>query len=680
MRYISLLFAFFTFNLSPSFSQQADSIVVEHCYYGDDGPVGPGYPHQSKSFTGYDSLGVLLFEFYLEKETIFDSLQISDSTRYSYDSQGRLTSVYDFIFPTFPIYTPKQRINYTYNSLNQVTNYLEENWDIPTSSWTISKDIFYQPSGSGTIDSSRTFTATTGNATSTFFDSISNVSISTSWKLDSGNWNPHYRSTIWKDTAGNDTLRLSEIGAGTTFKNYIKYEFFYNASGKLVEERRSFWDSTAWIFTEVNTSIYDTNDLLDTLIRRIWNGTALENYTRTIYDQDSTGRSVFIQQDYWIIDSSSFWEPHYLIKNEFSPTDDWKIFYSFFWDKHLAVWDTSNFNLDSLDALSRIYYGYQKDFNSGSYSVSRDYFDSFGNNILSVTDGSEYHSINKTNFNSQNHKTYYFLETHSRINDYYKECFYYRSPHYNSGFVIDLPDSTGICLSEVKNLNTSVLYSNSSLTFSWSPSAGLSSDTILSPDFAPVTSTIYTLTVTDGLGHNTDILLPFNVITPPPPVQIDSVILSGHCFPDTILFFTASQAQYQYEWINTITGNKIKNDTLFYSGNGTSDSFFLNVIDFAGCMATSDTVSVMMNPGVNCKFYTAPSYFCSDDTIILNAYPQLASYVYQWEKDSTAFAGAIQSSRQTNQSGYYTLITLDTITQCSSVYNEQIEFLEVNPP
>lgn len=677
MRYLVLVFIFSTFYLNQSFSQQADSVVVKHCFYKG---YSSSHPVEVKNFMGYDSLGVLLFEFNLDADNHIDTLETSDSTRYNYDTQGRLISVYDYIFTNFPVHTPEKRVFYTYDSLNQVTNFLEEAWSVPTSSWTLTQDIYYEYSISGTVDSSRTFTPTGGQAIGIYIDSTLNISTTTYWRLDSIGWVPNYRSTSWKDNAGNDTLYIGERGTGATWINHQRIERFYNAAGNLFLARTSNWDSTAWKYNDDETRIYDINNRVDTVVNRYWIGNVWVNFMRAMHDYDSSNQMVLSQTDYWVVDSSSYWEPNSLRRWDYSSSQEWEVFYSFFWEKTTANWDTFYVTIDSLDNLSRIFYRNTIYYDQGTRTITRNYFDIFGNEVYTVSDGVGYSHIGRATYNSQNQITYYYSSTSSRQDNYSEECFYYRSPHSNSGFVLSLPDSTGICLGEVKNLNASVLLSNTPLSFSWSPSAGLSSDTILSPDFSPVTSTLYTLTVTDSLGRNTDYSLTFNVFTPPPLVQIDSVILTGHCFPDTILLFTASQAQYQYEWINTLTGQKINNDTLFYSKNGASNSYYLNVIDSAGCLATSDTVDVMMHPRVNCIHYTTPSNFCFGDTVRLNASPQLASYVYQWKKDSTALTGAIQTTLQINQSGMYTLETVDTLTQCSSVFNLQRDFLQVNPP
>jgi subtilisin-like proprotein convertase family protein len=161
---------------------------------------------------------------------------------------------------------------------------------------------------------------------------------------------------------------------------------------------------------------------------------------------------------------------------------------------------------------------------------------------------------------------------------------------------------------------TLTMYSgNAIVSYSWSPSAGLSSDTIASPMASPATTTTYYVTATDVAGcTNTDSVTV--TVNPAPVVNLGAN--TGFCQGGSMLL-DAGAGYIWYTWQDSTN-----NQTLNVDSTGI---YYVEVMDGNMCVG-SDTIAITeFNPQVNLGADTA---ICMNDTLLLNAGAGFTSYTW----------------------------------------------------
>jgi subtilisin-like proprotein convertase family protein len=152
---------------------------------------------------------------------------------------------------------------------------------------------------------------------------------------------------------------------------------------------------------------------------------------------------------------------------------------------------------------------------------------------------------------------------------------------------------------------------NSIVTYSWSPSAGLTSDTIPNPVASPTVTTSYVITVTDANGCSNRDTVVVNVN------QLPVVSLgadTGMCVGDT-LQLDAGPGNIFYQWSTSDVTQTIEVDT--------TGTYAVYVMDGNGC-GNTDTINVaLFIPQVNLGADTA---ICQGSTLILDAGPGFSTY------------------------------------------------------
>ena len=136
----------------------------------------------------------------------------------------------------------------------------------------------------------------------------------------------------------------------------------------------------------------------------------------------------------------------------------------------------------------------------------------------------------------------------------------------------------------------------SNYTFSWSPAAGLSSTTIQNPVATPLTTTTYTVTLTDAGGctvnrSQTITVVPNYTLTS---TQSDTTV----CLGETVNFTTTTNpaGTYNYSWTpaNIMNNPASANPTATFTTPGLN-TIIVNVDNGGGCMK-SDTMRVNVAP------------------------------------------------------------------------------------
>jgi gliding motility-associated-like protein len=171
-------------------------------------------------------------------------------------------------------------------------------------------------------------------------------------------------------------------------------------------------------------------------------------------------------------------------------------------------------------------------------------------------------------------------------------------------------------------------------TYTWSPSGGLSSDTIAEPfvilnDTTGVADTLqYIVTVTNMYGCIRPDTV--NVILNPAPVAVagpDTVICSGESFN----LGDITQTGYSYTWTpSTGLSNDTISDPLFTGNNPGTNSdtlFFVLTTDLGPC-TDSDTVMVVVKP-LPISDAGSDTTLCSGSTVMLGT-GATPGYTYSW--------------------------------------------------
>jgi subtilisin-like proprotein convertase family protein len=167
------------------------------------------------------------------------------------------------------------------------------------------------------------------------------------------------------------------------------------------------------------------------------------------------------------------------------------------------------------------------------------------------------------------------------------------------------------------------------LTFSWSPSTGLSSSSVLSPTAFPTASTVYALTTTNSIGCSTTdsiaIMVP-KLILPP-----SHTICFGKS--ETLIASGGSMAH----WSPATDLNTNIGDTVIAT---LSASHTYYVMDTFLMCPLFDSLSLNMNP-IFSVTATGSTTVCSGDSVALTSSASGGSlpYNYMWNEASTTYPG-----------------------------------------
>jgi gliding motility-associated-like protein len=201
--------------------------------------------------------------------------------------------------------------------------------------------------------------------------------------------------------------------------------------------------------------------------------------------------------------------------------------------------------------------------------------------------------------------------------------------------VVDAGPDASICDNNPVQLAGVVTAGSGSYTYSWSPTTGLSSSTIPNPTAFPLTTTIYTLTVTDlGTG------------CPSPPADTLSTVVVRRatrpianagpsrvvmCLGDSIQIgglAYGSGPDYTYQWSPT-TGLSNPTSAFPIARPTLTTTYFLRVIS-NGCISTLDTATVVVRTRPNFAINTNALQVCPNSPTQLTITATGANLLYRW--------------------------------------------------
>lgn len=191
-------------------------------------------------------------------------------------------------------------------------------------------------------------------------------------------------------------------------------------------------------------------------------------------------------------------------------------------------------------------------------------------------------------------------------------------------------------------------YQDTIMTFSWTPTTGLSSSTVLAPVITPTTTTDYVVTVTNSIGcpvsDTVHAIVPVMEITP-----AAAVVCYGSA---TSLTATGG---INYYWSPSTDLSATMGATVV---TNTSANIEYMVIDTVGACIIKDSVYVTANPQL---FLTAPTptTICYADTASLTAVASggTPGYAYNWNDGVTNYTGQTINVALTTGTSYTITVT-----------------------
>ncbi len=201
-------------------------------------------------------------------------------------------------------------------------------------------------------------------------------------------------------------------------------------------------------------------------------------------------------------------------------------------------------------------------------------------------------------------------------------------------------------------------------TFQWSPATGLNNASIANPIATPLSTTNYTLTVTDANGCVSPPSPPITVTVfnqPSPPVITASGPLT-FCQGGSVTLSISGGVSYQ--WSNGQTGSSI---TVNQSGN-----YSVTLTDANGCTSPSSApATVTVTPGPPAPIITPAGAltFCQGGSVQLNS---SAASAYNWSN------GASTASITVNSSGSYS-VTISDANGCQNTSSAIVVTVNPNP-
>lgn len=157
------------------------------------------------------------------------------------------------------------------------------------------------------------------------------------------------------------------------------------------------------------------------------------------------------------------------------------------------------------------------------------------------------------------------------------------------------------------------LTASGGITYSWSPTTGLSSSTGSSVTATPSSSTLYTVTGTASNGCNVSKSIAITVLDAPT-VSIGALDTTAFCLGDSVVIVARSTDATTYQWSRNGTNILNATDTLFVAKQ--TGNYRVTVTNINGCTARSAPVSVTVFIPAQISFTASPSAQICDSGVV----------------------------------------------------------------
>jgi len=221
-------------------------------------------------------------------------------------------------------------------------------------------------------------------------------------------------------------------------------------------------------------------------------------------------------------------------------------------------------------------------------------------------------------------------------------------------FLADAGPDKSICKGDSTSIGTAAVAGD---TYVWLPVTGLSSATVAQPNASPAVTTVYTLTVTNGICTNTDTV---RVTVSPAPVANagqDKSICKG----DSTSIGTIAIAGNTYDW-SPAAG--LSSSTIAQPNASPASTTLYTVTVTNGVCSKMDTVLVSVHE-VPAAITGNGQTLCDGGSVVLGG-PAVTGDTYLWTPSTGLSSSTVaQPTATINGTILYTLLETDTATGCS---------------
>ena len=401
---------------------------------------------------------------------------------------------------------------------------------------------------------------------------ISNLLIEeTDQDFQSGSTNNLNRIT-WNYTGNVLNSKTVQMGNGNSWVNYKNFIFSYDLNGIRDSVNYEYWDSIGLTWISYGTSPYYFTNLkqADFTITKIVNISGNLYIDSTTFSIDTLENLIYFYEltptgpqsmgDFYnmTIKNYSYINYKYLITHTYGAD---------YWDDH------SGFGLNWYCTGDDSYYYYD----AQAYLIKS----TQGARCVMPNDfTTEYiYNANHILLKQTGH-----LDSNTRFNDSEYDYFYGNA---DSVIVFEDPfDAPYYYLCQGDTVNPNFLASGGcgNYHFSWTPSNGLSSDTIPNPILVVGDSTIYNVTVSDDNGHVATTQYVTN-----PLILANISIDTSSCSGCPVSISTGYSPYYNYQWYHNDSLMQNADSSIIYPVEG--GSYYVVVTDpLNSCSSTSDTI------------------------------------------------------------------------------------------
>jgi hypothetical protein len=232
----------------------------------------------------------------------------------------------------------------------------------------------------------------------------------------------------------------------------------------------------------------------------------------------------------------------------------------------------------------------------------------------------------------------------------------------NDGTITCVSNITGLAIGDVNN---------ASYSYSWSPSLGLSSNTISNPTANPLTTTTYTVTTTDissGCNNTDDVTITVNkptvIVTAGNDEQITCVVN-----PNGLTIGGVNNVNYTYSWSPT-TGLSDATISDPLANPTTTTTYTVTATDItSGCNASDNILITYNKPTLSSTAGSDATITCVTNTTgVTIGGANNPAYTYSWTPTTNLSSSSASNPTATpTTTTTYTLTTTETATGCTNI-------------
>jgi hypothetical protein len=202
-----------------------------------------------------------------------------DKEVYSYNSNGQISTIIYFYLDN-GIWVNSGKTQYTYDANNNLSEYLEQDWDETNSIWANRYKVIitYNAAGKVSLETSYVLNNSVwsyNSKESYLYDSNNQLLSDTTYTYSSNSWTYLRKENYTYDSNANLITKIKYQWDETNlaWTTSSKYEFSYTNS--LLNSTTAYlWSNNSWTNLDKESYSYDTNANLTEYISQSWTGTA----------------------------------------------------------------------------------------------------------------------------------------------------------------------------------------------------------------------------------------------------------------------------------------------------------------------------------------------------------------------------------------------------------------------